>query len=799
MRLGESGTKMPPTHNMRLAGIKEKKGPPGSREGNKESPMIRLSSAGSQDGRRRPGSAAGANASKTDVSVFDTLFSDPAQTPAISKTMLLGESVTSNSALKGSGNQMYNMQNFTSSAALALRSKQEQRSRLVQKEATNVYDTYARQRKAFQNASQLASEMKTKVDDIADNQQLYGDTNNVDHGQLASEIEAQLQEHENRNAGSHNVSTDEADGGEGIEVGVNENEEEILDAQMRAKSKRIQKLRAMQRTLIGMDEAEEDERRKQHLAINRGRTADASVPGSHNAATNAHKTTAREVRDVFEGMFNEKHSSDLPPDPPTVFTTTALGSAIECINESLSTIIDATDVICVTATFKGKDESAVITPAVQALQKHIPYARRCYAIALSHLSHFESGERAVLEGGNAEINSLREQFLKRKEELSTEEQKEQVTLELLNGLKTRLLNQQKRVDLYEKMVDLYDAYAAQEIEAEHDLQEDSTWSITEPTYYYVNPRRRSVARSCSISSRSLASPQRGGDNDSPFPQDDESSTSQLRPTGGRISRIASRNYNAAGARFSSAVTPVQGNLPVHAAAANNGTNDNTAKSAVHTFLGQFLNPSAGGDGRQLTTSVEDRIASTWGNPYLKGQRANSRPVGEGEGEGGYGGGGAPPGTAPGDPQQRLTTEVAALLPLSKEEKRRRRSDRAPSEGGVSVASTSTGRREGRRLSVSSKTVGGTTAPTEEEAFIQERTVVLLQALQAQLNAMNANAESVGAEQTTSSKPTGEQQQGGGPPQLNASAIDEIAARKMTKACVQRLLRFLLSIKKVPPT
>ncbi|CAD2216217.1 hypothetical protein AGDE_15854 [Angomonas deanei] len=334
------------------------------------------------------------------------------------------------------------------------RIKQEQNERglRIHEEATDLLEGYSEKRKVFQRAKELTKVMKGRADDVAEmeerNQLLRG-AGGADH--LVEELQAKTVGAKDAHSPSNREDYGVTDG---FNVQAGEEENDTLGLESLEKVGKIQKLRSYQKSLTELDDAEEEEKRKR-------KRAGASQSNSNNASfyrrknelsVQSSQVSAEELRKKFNALFGKNEErGNLPPEPPTTFTSAALGTTLEYLYRSISTIEEATNIICVTATFKSKDESATIAAPLRGLNENVAYAKACYEVLLSHLRHFESGQRALLDSGSSEVTALREQFLQKKETLTADQQKEKSLLEVRNGLKTKLLHLNKRCALWEQI------------------------------------------------------------------------------------------------------------------------------------------------------------------------------------------------------------------------------------------------------------------------------------------------------------------------------------------------------------
>lgn len=252
---------------------------------------------------------------------------------------------------------------------------------------------------------------------------------------------------------------------------------EAIRHAIRQKGAKLEHLRGVQRTLAELDELAEEKRqnwekrfRKQRESIQRrselsGTGSSDAFPSEIDLESNDldHTATAaptqglrgtnlevesEELRNAFNALVNKGNDDQLagedmvamppPPSPPARFTSTALPVTLECLGDSLVALVEVTDNVCVLATFKTREEPVNLNPHMQSLMSHVVYSQKALLAAVRHLERFIIGEKALLEGGSFEVNSLREQFLMHKEALTAQEQREKQLEDVRNGLHTRL-------------------------------------------------------------------------------------------------------------------------------------------------------------------------------------------------------------------------------------------------------------------------------------------------------------------------------------------------------------------------
>lgn len=228
-------------------------------------------------------------------------------------------------------------------------------------------------------------------------------------------------------------------------------ETEIIESQVIAKQDKLEQLRSFQRAMAEiMDQFEEEKTLRENLRAT-GRQ-DATSDEYEKKARDRADRVKEAMRANFEALIADNEEVEVPPDASHAFSIHNLSTAMELLGKSIATICEATDEICVTSTFKTEGEPASIFLCVKALRTHVPYSRKTHEQILGHMTHYELGEKAILEGGTSEINRLRENFLQCKDTLIVEEQKLKAAEDHREALRKRLLNIHQRCDMWENIL-----------------------------------------------------------------------------------------------------------------------------------------------------------------------------------------------------------------------------------------------------------------------------------------------------------------------------------------------------------
>lgn len=227
-------------------------------------------------------------------------------------------------------------------------------------------------------------------------------------------------------------------------------EEETLELQVSHKQERVVQLRSFQRAIVDIEDRFDEERASR----------EALQAAGHNATSDEHeeKMKARAdrmqkvMRENFESLFDDAEDLYTPPEPSRAFSIENMAQTLGLLGKSLATIVEATDEICTSSTFKTEGEPVSIFLCTKALKVFAPYAKMLLELAMSHLSHFESGEKGILEGAVEEVNRLREAFLQSKDQLIIEEQKLKAVFEQRQSLLKRVRGTHDRCDMWEKVL-----------------------------------------------------------------------------------------------------------------------------------------------------------------------------------------------------------------------------------------------------------------------------------------------------------------------------------------------------------
>ncbi|KAG5496265.1 hypothetical protein JKF63_02566 [Porcisia hertigi] len=138
-----------------------------------------------------------------------------------------------------------------------------------------------------------------------------------------------------------------------------------------------------------------------------------------------------------------------PPAPPRTFSTNAFAVTLEYLSRGIACIIRIADEMCVATTFRARTDRVILLPHLSSLQKWMQQVECCLETAERHLRHFTLGETALVEDGAFEINSLREQTLLLRDSLTAQEQKLKTLLEARSAVLHRLRNLNKCCYLWE--------------------------------------------------------------------------------------------------------------------------------------------------------------------------------------------------------------------------------------------------------------------------------------------------------------------------------------------------------------
>lgn len=235
------------------------------------------------------------------------------------------------------------------------------------------------------------------------------------------------------------------------QISVNQRTDaEIIELQVSQKQERLDVLRSFQRAIVDVEDRFDEERA--------GR--EALQAAGHNATSEEYeeKMKARgecmkkAMRENFELLFDDAEDLYAPPEPSSAFSIENMTQTLGALGKSLATLVEATDEICTTATFKTEGDPVSIFLCTKALRLFTSYAKTLLEQAMLHLLHFESGERGILEGAVEEVNRQRETFLLCKDQLVVEEQNLKVAVEHRQSLIKRLRGTHERCDMWEKVL-----------------------------------------------------------------------------------------------------------------------------------------------------------------------------------------------------------------------------------------------------------------------------------------------------------------------------------------------------------
>lgn len=227
--------------------------------------------------------------------------------------------------------------------------------------------------------------------------------------------------------------------------------ESELEVEAAVKQAKLEQLRGFQRTMADVEEQYAEER------VARLRMAEMGYEGVTSEEDERRiEMRANRVKEImrknFESMLEENDEGEGLPAPSNIFSITSMNTCLELLTKSIATLVDATDEICVTTTFKTDGEPVTLFPCTRALQTHSAYSKEVHETVVNHLKHFQCGEKAILEGGTEEVNNLRRRFLLCKDQLIAEEQKLSASEEHLEALLKRLINLHQRCDMWETSI-----------------------------------------------------------------------------------------------------------------------------------------------------------------------------------------------------------------------------------------------------------------------------------------------------------------------------------------------------------
>lgn len=228
-------------------------------------------------------------------------------------------------------------------------------------------------------------------------------------------------------------------------------EAEQINYDIEQKQEKLEQLRSFQRAMVEIVDQFEEEREIRVALMNNGQR-DASNEEYERMAVCRARRVAEAMRTNFDGLIADNEECEMPEEPPMTFSIQNMSLSLELLGKSIATIMEATDDICVSATFKTEGVPASIGLCVKALRTFTPYAKCCHERIVSHLTHYIRGEQAVLEDGTSEINLLRERFLQCKDRLVIVEQRLRTAEEQREALKKRLHGMHQRCDMWESVL-----------------------------------------------------------------------------------------------------------------------------------------------------------------------------------------------------------------------------------------------------------------------------------------------------------------------------------------------------------
>eukprot|EP00796_Vickermania_ingenoplastis_P013223 gene13223-9069_t len=345
-------------------------------------------------------------------------------------------------------------------------------------------------------------------------------------------------------------------------------EDELVTAQIASKQEKLEQLRSFQRAMAEIMDQFEEERIIRENLVAAGHQDATSDEYERKTANRAEKVKEA-MRANFEALIADNEEVEVPPEVTSAFSIQNMSTGMELLGKSIATLIEATDEICVTSTFKTEGEPASIFLCVKALRTHAPYSKRVHELIMGHLQHYEIGEQAILEGGTAEINRLRETFLQCKDRLIIEEQKLKTAEEHREALRKRLLSTHQRCDMWEAIL----------------LQRDAPRIYTEMT------RKATDTPAGSDGTR------------------DQGDGTQASNSKGDVSLVSS-------APMSGKPSPNQSATGPHDATMTSGkeSRNQTTISSLKRMSRSTLQDTA------LEEAYEIQVASSWGNPYVNKAR-----------------------------------------------------------------------------------------------------------------------------------------------------------------------------------
>lgn len=315
--------------------------------------------------------------------------------------------------------------------------------------AFELLQAYRARRRILQRAHLLTTEMDECVQEIVEETSLWHET-----AQNRATACQQRQLEATARHGQHEAArpvSEFSDGGTakkdgrtaGGSIAVAATEGEAMAQKIAEKSGLLTRLRGIQRAI-----AEKENFCGQQRQRDRGMTD----PQDGKAFNTPRVIPAEDLLETLRSYFVKQDEEELPPSPPSAFSSAALALTLELLGKSLAALVDTTDKIIVQATFRPRDEKTNLHKLLPALKMHVDHVVECHEVACRHLGHFESGETALLEGGFQEVKLLREQFLTYKEALTAQEQKEKSAKELHKSLHERYQKLTQRCDIWEEIL-----------------------------------------------------------------------------------------------------------------------------------------------------------------------------------------------------------------------------------------------------------------------------------------------------------------------------------------------------------
>lgn len=404
------------------------------------------------------------------------------------------------------------------------------------------------------------------------------------------------------------------------------NEKMNIRDEIQQKTEKLTKMRDIQRAIRELDEGEERAKVMSTIPkqlysspIRSPTTGSLEKESEHSMSPTSQQqhpgkkpaATMTELRIMLNGLIDgravhrsatdgsEEERVELPM-PPGIFSSNAFALTLEYLSEAFSNIMLCADELCMTTTFRSRDERIDPVPHLSALSTWLEQAKRCIDTSMQHLKHFETGEAAVLDGAEFEVNSLREQTLQLKETLTAQDQKRRSKEETLNTIIYRLRETNRRCVMLDEYV----------------LHQPSANSLNAFARFFSSPRPGSGAATA---------------------QSDLSSVEQV-ADGRAVDRSSSvvPFFSAAdgrAARVSTAATHKPEERRVSRALSFRSHIGTPTTAQVRDFLPNSRLSSASDASKDPPTwgslpcipkivepdMLEWRVSNTWGNPYIKRQ------------------------------------------------------------------------------------------------------------------------------------------------------------------------------------